>query len=296
MSGSDKTGKSGSGAETGKGSGSGAGYGQPPRSSQFKKGQSGNPNGRPRQVAIPFEDRSAAALTLREAERLISVRDGEGVRQMTQIEAILRTQYLSASKGSAYAQKNIIERYERADRERRVALEANNELWRGYVREQRQEIALAAKNGTETPLFLPHPDDVVIDPDRGVIFRGPYDDESLQRTLENCDLRDAMLIQHVFNNREEGIKTTGPTTALFCALELNRLSPKRFQLPDLTLTRTLLRLGQTTKRELKRLLKAAWGLLGRDPPAPSKLTPARGVPGLFTCTLGCVLRIGWYCG
>ena len=35
----------------------------------------------------------------------------------------------------AYAQKNIIERYERADRERRVSLEANNELWRGYVRE-----------------------------------------------------------------------------------------------------------------------------------------------------------------
>ena len=72
----------------------------------------------------------------------------------------------------AYAQKNIIERYERADRERHVALEANNELWRGYVREQRKEIGLAAKNGTKPPLFLPHPDDVVIDPDRGVIFRG----------------------------------------------------------------------------------------------------------------------------
>lgn len=77
------------------------------------------------------------------------------------------------------------------------------------------------------------------------------------------------------NVYDADIKTTGPTAALFCALELNRLSPKRFQLSDLTLTRTLLRLGKTTKRELRRSLKVAWGILGRDPPAPSNLPPIK---------------------
>lgn len=52
----------------------GTGYKRPPHHTRFKKGQSGNPKGRPKvDKASGFG--SAFALTLREAERLISVRE-----------------------------------------------------------------------------------------------------------------------------------------------------------------------------------------------------------------------------
>ena len=241
---------------------SGVGYGKPPNSSQFKKGQSGNPKGRPRLATAPAEDRSAASLTLCEAERVIFVRDG--VRQMTQIEAILRSQYVSASKGSAYAQKHIIERYERAEIERSAVREAENQVWRKYIANGHRQLTLAAKEGTPPPLLLPHPDDVEIDPVRGVIFRGPCDTESLEQTYEQCALRDALLLQDAFEKRD-GADVDGPSTALFCALELNRCLAARFQLPEVEICIRMTKLEGIPKRELRRSLRAAWrSLLGRD--------------------------------
>lgn len=245
---------------------SGVGYRKPPISSQFKKGQSGNPKGRPRLATAQGESRSAATLTLREAERVISVRDGDGVRQMTQIEAILRSQYVSASKGSAYAQRHIIERYERAETERRAAREADNERWRRYIANGHRQLASAQKEGKSLPLLLPHPDDVDIDPVYGVIFRGPFDTESLEQTHEKCALRDVLLLQDAFEKRE-GVHGDGPSTALFCALELNRGLAARFQLPELEICMRLMKFEVVPKRELRRSLRDAWrNFLGRDIP------------------------------
>lgn len=256
-------------------SASGAGYGKPPKSSQFKKGQSGNPDGRPKQVVLPIGNQSAAALTLREAKRVIPVRDGDGVHQMTQIEAILRAQYVSASKGNAYSQKHILERYERAEREQRLARHANNERWHHYVLKGRQAYKLAEKNGEEPPELLPHPDDVEIDPDRGVIFHGPYDPESLEQTQTHCALRDVLLLQDAFDVREGlGDRDYAPTTtALYCALELNRSLAARFRLADQTIAMRLMLYASIPKRELARTLRAAWRPLGYDRPAHRFLPP-----------------------
>src|SRR5690606_1421835 len=87
----------------------GVGYQRPPEHTRFKKGQSGNPKGRPKKDAPLVDDeRSANALALREAERRISVREGGEVRAMTTIEAIYRAQCASALKGNAHAQWRAI--------------------------------------------------------------------------------------------------------------------------------------------------------------------------------------------
>jgi len=49
------------------------GYGKPPLHTQFRKGQSGNPGGRPRRTATE----RAKALALREAYRSVTVKEGD---------------------------------------------------------------------------------------------------------------------------------------------------------------------------------------------------------------------------
>src|SRR5437764_612006 len=77
----------------------------PPRNTgQFKKGQSGNPKGRPKQPDLG--SRSVDALVLQEGDRLIAVREGQNASELTEIAAVIRKQYATALSGNAYAQKH----------------------------------------------------------------------------------------------------------------------------------------------------------------------------------------------
>jgi Family of unknown function (DUF5681) len=70
------------------------GYAQPPRQSQFKPGQSGNPAGRSRKVkaapvALPKLE-PTRTLIAKEAARLVTVRNGDERSEVTSTEAVLR--------------------------------------------------------------------------------------------------------------------------------------------------------------------------------------------------------------
>jgi len=80
------------------------GYRKPPRHTQFQKGQSGNPGGRPRRSLPARLDE----LALDEAYRpTIVVEDGVA-RPMPVIQAILRRQLQSAAGGNARAQRDVL--------------------------------------------------------------------------------------------------------------------------------------------------------------------------------------------
>jgi Family of unknown function (DUF5681) len=80
------------------------GYGKPPKHRQFRKGQSGNPGGRPRGVTAL----RAKALALEEAYRMVTVQDGDDAVALPAIQAIMRSQIAAAAKGNGPSQRAVI--------------------------------------------------------------------------------------------------------------------------------------------------------------------------------------------
>jgi hypothetical protein len=80
------------------------GYRKPPRHTQFQKGQSGNPGGRPRR--LPAEH--LEELALYEAYRTTVVMEDGHAMPMPAIQAVLRSQLQSAASGNVRAQRDIL--------------------------------------------------------------------------------------------------------------------------------------------------------------------------------------------
>jgi len=80
------------------------GYGKPPRHTQFRKGQSGNPGGQPRGLPV----QRANALLLEEAYRPVAIKENGRMVPVTALQAILRSQVELAINGNYRAQRDIL--------------------------------------------------------------------------------------------------------------------------------------------------------------------------------------------
>ena len=89
------------------------GCGKPPVHTRFRKGQSGNPGGRPRGMTRG----RAMALALDEAYRLVTVREGDETHRMPALQAVLRSQVALAVKGNGAAQRALIDTVRDIERE-----------------------------------------------------------------------------------------------------------------------------------------------------------------------------------
>jgi hypothetical protein len=77
------------------------GYGKPPVHARFRKGISGNPSGGSRV-------QRARTLALKEAFRMVTVREGDKVMSLPAIQAVMRSQVALAVKGNGPAQRAMI--------------------------------------------------------------------------------------------------------------------------------------------------------------------------------------------
>jgi hypothetical protein len=80
------------------------GYGRPPQHSRFKKGQSGNPTGRRRYT----DSKRGQQLLLEEANRLVTIREGEKKLRIPAVQAALRSLFFAAMKGNTSAQRMVL--------------------------------------------------------------------------------------------------------------------------------------------------------------------------------------------
>lgn len=94
------------------------GYGKPPKSSQFKKGQSGNPNGRPRKKEpLPVHQRTPHEVfrSILHQKRFVTI-DGQE-QELSTLEVIYHAIIKEATKGNPTALKLLKQMITEADEE-----------------------------------------------------------------------------------------------------------------------------------------------------------------------------------
>ena len=243
------------------------GYGKPPKWTRFKKGQSGNPKGRPRKKQVEEKplsaDASDATLTqLMEREYQIT-ENGRAIR-IKGVEVIRRAQFKSATNGSPHAQRELLEDYRKlelkqaADAQRLA--EDNEEMFEIYERlHQRKtmEWTDAGALGREPENPWPHPDDILLNNNRKAgRIRGPYDDSEVPR-FEYFELkRDIAFAKSVYDHFYRRPRLKAPTSIWDPIwMMYNGLLPKRWQIRDVASHQMSIVLCNTA-RKLQKAIEA----------------------------------------
>jgi hypothetical protein len=147
------------------------GYKKPPKHSQFKKGQSGNPRGRPRRRKHvewePYE--RMKALVLQEAYRLVEIQEGGKKVFLPLIQVMIRKMGLSAAQGNSRAMRDYMDLLSLIEQE----LSAEHRDYRkklfDYKMDVGEEYERRRKSNPSEPAPVPHPDDIIVNPVTGSI-------------------------------------------------------------------------------------------------------------------------------
>lgn len=252
----------------------GVGYKNPPTATRFKKGQSGNPNGRPRASkgsGLTLKDQPVYQAVLERAAKPVRIREGDAVTEISTREAMVQSVYATGLKGNARSQGLALDLMRTADMIRakeRAEQEAKGRAWKAV---QAQELAAAVAAGRDTRLVLPHPDDIAIGGDDGYRIVGPWDEDSLARHEHTLHVIDALILQDELDRRRQkhprsssGSLQDDKTGAWLLAYFLNRLLPVRLRLTDTQMLMKVMAAERHTLRQLLKITYAAWQALNRS--------------------------------
>jgi hypothetical protein len=138
-----------------------SGYGNPPKHSQFKPKQSGNPAGRPKGAKNkPPKPEGLAKIIADEASRPIKVTQGGKTETVPASRVIVRRVMSDAANGSHRAQKLVIDSmtvFQAKEAAQRQAIFAFAHDYKMYWTKRIEELKRAGK---PLPRLIPHPDSI----------------------------------------------------------------------------------------------------------------------------------------
>lgn len=252
----------------------GVGYLNPPKHTHYRKGQSGNPAGRPRAPkadGLSLEEQPLLNAVHERAGKSVRMREGNTVSEVGVREALFQSVLATALKGNARSQGLALDLIRAADIQRARDRAERQDLARAYKAIQREKLATAIAAGEDTWLILPHPDDVVIDDDYGFHFAGPFDESELRKVEETVRYRDALIMQEVLDERLADREPNGASAAsretyqsgaLLFAIALNNSLPPRFRMDDLEIIWRQSRYECVNLRQLLKDAYRAWRAAG----------------------------------
>lgn len=248
----------------------GVGYGRPPEHTRFRKGQSGNPSGRPPRIARDATATAMADLLLAEADRLVTVVENGQERDITAREAVVKASFKAAVRGNSFAQERLLTRIEKAERERSARIEATNEHVAVYIAACRAEIEEARANGIPEPQHYPHPDDLIIEPGKPWRLVGPATEEHAATFERAARIRDLLYLQSVF----APLPRTGQVSIeMLTASLIDARLPPRLRRTEFGWSELEWRARRMPRRELAKKIRHGWRDLGVEIPRGTTFPP-----------------------
>lgn len=218
------------------------GYGKPPKSGQFQKGQSGNPNGRPKKpkpqsLSYNPADYPTRKIIRDEAQRAVAIRDGDARREIPSSQAVMMALANAAMKGGVLAQRTYLKLQMAEDERRRAEQQEDFDFWSQRKRDGQAQLDAAAKSGIEPPEILPHPADIELSyVTLEVKILGACNKADRDQELKRANLRDLFFELSIYYN-EDNLKvddddeasSIGVYMTLYLSAELNL--PPSLKLP-----------------------------------------------------------------
>lgn len=178
------------------------GYGKPPMHSQFRKGQSGNPKGRPKgaRTRAPDLDQLASIIE-EEAYREVPLREGEREVRVPMVKAVVRALLVKGARGTARSAQVALELLRQIEDRKRKEHEEFVETVIAYKTEWDAEIAARKRRGEPEPDLDIHPDQIDLNVATGeVTISGPL-------TQKDREIRDELIKERVAIKAEvEGLR------------------------------------------------------------------------------------------
>jgi len=144
------------------------GFGKPPKRTRFQPGQSGNPKGRPKRAfgthhlpAVILQ--RAREIFIEEGDRPMTIREGDTLINLDAYRLAVRAAHISAAKGSAMAQRTVIQG--RLSVEHEIAAVMNAAFHEAAMYKEACDLKRrqCRKAGLPEPGFHIDPDDVVLE-------------------------------------------------------------------------------------------------------------------------------------
>lgn len=217
-------------------------------------------------------DRSVEKL----AKNTVTVRKGGETVELSMTDALLESQLKTALSGSPHAQRQVIENIRKAEAARQAIIDEDVKVWSFYKETRTAEIEKARADEEPIPLIIPHPDDVIIDEEKGVRFDGPVTKEEHRQVLKCKALVDALLLQDALDRRRRKSKVVTDVKLgdpFMSAILMNKSLPGRlaYSADDIMLRR--IRLMSVSQRELLKQTHQAYKRAGMDVPRGAAAVP-----------------------